>query len=362
MVIQKIDRLVWLVVLAALLAPSAAYAQREERSRLAPDSEIREAFESLSETVRPGVVELEVDGELRALGTIINADEGYIVSKASELNEGEEVRAYLWDGREFVAERLGVDRYNDLALLRIRAINLRAVELVDAEPTLGRWLACVGADDAPVSVGIVSAQPREIRPPRLVLGVMLREDPNGLRVMNVTNEMGAAEAGVQRGDVLTEVAGTQVLAMQQLIDRLQGQADGDVVDVLLLRGDEPMRISVRLSELGPDPRSRSERMNRMGGEISERRRGFQRVLQHDADIVPTQCGGPIVDLRGQVVGLNIARAGRIATYALPSELINERVQMLLDGEIEQPPAEPGPEHVNAQAQEGRPAGQAEPAR
>ena len=31
-----------------------------------------------------------------------------------------------------------------------------------------------------------------------------------------------------------------------------------------------------------------------------------------------QCGGPVVDLNGNVIGINIARAGRIKTYTIPA--------------------------------------------
>ena len=43
-------------------------------------------------------------------------------------------------------------------------------------------------------------------------------------------------------------------------------------------------------------------------------------MQHDAVLSPQDCGGPLVDLDGKVVGINIARAGRVETYALPSKL------------------------------------------
>ena len=35
-------------------------------------------------------------------------------------------------------------------------------------------------------------------------------------------------------------------------------------------------------------------------------------------IQAAQCGGPLVDLDGRAVGLNIARADRTATYAIPA--------------------------------------------
>ena len=46
-------------------------------------------------------------------------------------------------------------------------------------------------------------------------------------------------------------------------------------------------------------------------------------MQHDSPLMPEQCGGPLVNLRGEVVGLNIARAGRTASYALTGDHLAE---------------------------------------
>ena len=77
-------------------------------------------------------------------------------------------------------------------------------------------------------------------------------------------------------------------------------------------------------------------MNRMGGELSDMRSGFPLALQHDCPIEPNACGGPLVNLDGEVVGINIARAGRIKSYALPSHVIEELLKQAVS---EQQPAE-----------------------
>jgi S1-C subfamily serine protease len=38
-------------------------------------------------------------------------------------------------------------------------------------------------------------------------------------------------------------------------------------------------------------------------------------------IAAKNCGGPVVDLDGNVLGISIARAGRVETWVLPSEVI-----------------------------------------
>ena len=49
--------------------------------------------------------------------------------------------------------------------------------------------------------------------------------------------------------------------------------------------------------------------------------GDEQAIQHDTVLQPWLCGGPLVDLDGKAIGLNIARAGRVATYALPASLV-----------------------------------------
>lgn len=331
-------------VLIGLMAMSALPTAAQDESRFAPDAEVRAAFDDVVRDARASVVQLVVDGEERVLGTIIDAD-GYVLSKASELT-GERIKAVLSTGRGFDAKLVGIDRKNDLAMLKIDAERLTAASLSFDKPGLGRWVACVGLSRSPEAVGIISAKPRAIEPSQLVLGVILRAHPDGLWVDSVREGFGADKAGIKTGDVLTHLGAKKVIAVDQVIGQLQSLAEGDEVELRVLRSGEPMQVTVGLSEYGPDPRSRSERMNRMGGTLSERRRGFELVLQHDAEIRPEHCGGPLVNLKGEVIGLNIARAGRIASYALPSELIRQKLAVLKSGKLAPVPSEPAPEPVS----------------
>jgi serine protease Do len=338
---QMIQRVLVFIV---LITVSALPATAQERTRFAPDAEIRSAFDDVVRDTRASIVQIVVDGEERILGTIIDQD-GYVLSKASEL-AGDEIKAVLSTGRGFDAKLVGIDRKNDLAMLKIDAERLTPAKLTFSKPGLGRMVACVGLSRSPEAVGIISAKPRAIRPAQLVLGVILRAHPDGLWIDSVSDDRGAAKAGIKSGDVLTHVGSKKVIAVDQVIGQLQVLNEGDTVQVRLLREGEPMRVTVGLSEYGPDPRSRSERMNRMGSSLSERRRGFELVLQHDAEIRPEHCGGPLVNLKGEVVGLNIARAGRIASYALPSSLIRQKLAVLKSGKLAPEPSDPKPEPVS----------------
>ena len=65
-----------------------------------------------------------------------------------------------------------------------------------------------------------------------------------------------------------------------------------------------------------------------GGPFSDRRSGFPQVLPHDTPLQPKNCGGPLVDTEGRAVGINIARALRVTTYALPARIVQETVTAL----------------------------------
>jgi S1-C subfamily serine protease len=43
------------------------------------------------------------------------------------------------------------------------------------------------------------------------------------------------------------------------------------------------------------------------------------------------CGGPVVDLSGKAVGVNIARAGRVETYAVPADTAKLLIRELRGG-------------------------------
>ena len=68
-----------------------------------------------------------------------------------------------------------------------------------------------------------------------------------------------------------------------------------------------------------------------GAVPSDRDSNFPVVFQHDSPLFPEQCGGPICDLRGNVLGINIARESRAASYAIPAK----HVRTILDDFLQQ---------------------------
>jgi S1-C subfamily serine protease len=116
----------------------------------------------------------------------------------------------------------------------------------------------------------------------------------------------------------------------QLLDVLREFAPGQTVRLVLLRDQEFVEKELTLGKR-PMDFSRAEFQNRLGNQLSEKRSGFPIVLQHDGVIRPQDCGGPLVNLDGQVIGINIARAGRSESYAIPAEVIQKLLPQLIQG-------------------------------
>lgn len=98
---------------------------------------------------------------------VIISDDGYIVTNNHVVGFADEIKVSLSDKREFVATKVGTDPSTDLALLKIEATGLTAVEFADSDDVLvGEWVAAIGSPfsylKSTVTAGIVSAKGRDI--------------------------------------------------------------------------------------------------------------------------------------------------------------------------------------------------------
>ena len=124
--------------------------------------------------------------------------------------------------------------------------------------------------------------------------------------------------------------------MQSIRDALGQYDPEDRITVTAMRGDIEKRIKLTLAEkdkISPMNR-RSNQQNSMGSRLSRRRKAFPNAFQHDSTLTARNCGGPLVNLKGQVIGVNIARAGRVASYSLPVSTIAPIVDQLKTGELD----------------------------
>jgi len=291
---------------------------------------VKNAFRDAVRAPAQSTARILCDDRRAALGTVVAAD-GLILTKASELTG--KIVCHLFDGRRLEAKIVGVNDDSDLALLKIDADGLPAAGWSEADPPpVGSWLATPGLETVPISIGVASVAPRLIERRMPALGVIIEEGDKGPVVREVLPRSGAAKAGLKPNDVITQLDGKQVKSRHGLIQAIRGHRPGDTVRLQLLRGGQPLTADVGLLDL-TEIANGEMFQEEIGGRLSKRRTGFPSVLQHDTVLQPNQCGGPLVDLDGKVVGINIARASRVASYALPVSAVKPVLEKLRAGEL-----------------------------
>ncbi len=276
---------------------------------------VLQAFRSVVGPSAPSTVRVICENRQVALGTVFERD-GLIATNASELRGP--AFCELANGRRYAAELLGVDRASDLAVLRIPVGDLTAIRWrEDDPPAVGSWVVTAGLSDMPQSVGIVSVAPHPVRGG--ILGVQLAEDQPGPRITYVVPGSAAATAGLQTGDLVTQVNDVPVRTADALIATTSTLLPGDRIKVTIVRHNQTEQVTAVLGSVEETMSSgRARFQDRLGGPLSTRRVLFPLALEHDSVLQPRECGGPLLDLDGQAVGINIARASRIASYAIPA--------------------------------------------
>lgn len=289
--------------------------------------------DSVARAVR-STVRVRCEGKDVALGTVVAAD-GWILTKASQLDG--EVSCRLGDGRDFEARLVGVHEASDLAMLKIEAKGLTPVTWQDSKGVpVGNWVATPGTGPNPVAVGVLSVTARKIATRNPVknagfMGIaMAPPDKGGVKIAGVQPGSGADRAGLKAEDRILAVNGKPAPNFDALRKAMGKTRPGDVVTVRVKRGEKELEMRVTLGKRPPD---RGDIQNSMGSQLSDRRDSFPLAVQHDTVLRATDCGGPLVDLDGKVIGVNIARGGRTESFAIPSEAVRPLLADLQSGKL-----------------------------
>ena len=296
-------------------------------------SDVMKAYEPVVAIANDSTYRVLVDGEQVALGTAVSGDT--LLTKASEIDEAD-FKVEL-ARRNFVGgEVVKVFKKYDLALIRVSRGTVRPIDLdlKSGALPLGTFLASVGNRKRPEAIGLISVKTREFASAKGFLGIFLDKVDAGIIIRDVSRRSPASRAGLKVDDVILKLDEKSYSQLPDLIGAVGSHAPGEEVKLLVKRGDEELTLIAKLGIRQANPGSRMERMNQMGSELSETRSGFPMALQHDCPISPNACGGPVVNLDGEVVGINIARAGRIKSYALPLQVIQQLLVQVEEAETE----------------------------
>jgi serine protease Do len=167
------------------------------------------------------------------------------------------------------------------------------------------------------------------------LGIQLDVSTTDPRVTRVFEDSAAEAAGVRVNDLIVEINEIATPTREKLFRTIGEFGPGDTLALQVERAGDKLSLQAVLTPpvkgMGIDDRSRFQ--NNLGSELSNRRFGFDSAFQHDTVLKPTDCGGPLVDLEGRVVGFNIARSGRTESYAIPANVAMGQFYDLMAGNL-----------------------------
>jgi len=135
----------------------ATLSRRESRNNpLMNDPFFRRFFDSQQGQQQP-----QRRGSSAGSGVIIDASKGIVMTNYHVIEKADEIKVSLIDGRNFTAKLLGSDPDLDIAILQIKANNLKEVKMADSSKVLvGDFAVAIGNPfglGQTVTTGIVSA-------------------------------------------------------------------------------------------------------------------------------------------------------------------------------------------------------------
>lgn len=105
------------------------------------------------------------DSDSRGSGFIYSAD-GYVVTNHHVVQDADEIKVKLSDGRELTATVVGTDERTDIALLKVAATGLPVLKMGTSQNLeVGEWVLAIGSPfgfDHSATAGIVSATGRSL--------------------------------------------------------------------------------------------------------------------------------------------------------------------------------------------------------
>jgi serine protease Do len=321
-----------ILITALLFSVTIAPAASSLPQHLRTDGKgVQKAFASAADAAQKCTVRV-FHGSKLVLGTVVS-DDGLIICKNSEFSTTTpgKVRVKFTDERRFHrAKVVARDNEHDLVILDINRETDPGFEWGNSTGLVhGTWLVA-GTSDSPPKVGVrggvLSANTREIKKAAGVIGVILgnaSKKIGGVQVRDLAKEGPAAKAGVKKNDVITAINGEEVFVTAKLMEIIKSYDPGAKLKVSIKRGDKKMNFNITLGYRNIVYKDMKSRNDKMSKTVSVRRTGFKSILQHDISLATTDMGGPLFDLEGKLVGINIAKANRVEFFAIPAAAIRQ---------------------------------------
>lgn len=343
-------------VAAGLLSASFLPAQSLEGDFRKEGVHVRAAYDELTEIFQASSAAI-YDQLPSGYGVVVSED-GQILVKASEFDLMENPSVIVGKKRYRDLAVLATSPEWDVSLIKVEAEGLQPIEFSESEPEHGSIVLSNSSTSRfkrRAQLGVVAANSRPVGSGKLaVLGVsMVATKDDRVQIESISPNSGARDAGLEVGDVLLSINGTEVVERENVPELIGEKAPGELIAVVVrrkvvLEGEpeskevedpfsfveenppswEELSFEVELrerQEVFPEQLTRNDQMS---GEFSKRRTNFPKVLQHDTSLAQRTTGGPLLTLDGKCVGMNIAFASRECTYAIPAAELQELITEL----------------------------------
>ena len=244
-------------------------------------------------------VVIELDHGQVAMGTIVDRG-GLVLTKSSVV--GDEVKSRLHDGREVAGKVIRRLRGHDLALVKLDGVtDLDAVRWSEPHEYLVGTPVWAPTGKGRRHTGIISTVPRAIGHEPAWTGEGLVESPDGPLFNGNPRSL---RDTFQKGDIVSAIDGREtptIVALKSAAHSVAERIDvGEPVAINLKRaGMETRRVILY-------PTAPAAMGDLPWPWESARRSGFEAVLTSDLSVSGTDCGGPVLTLDGEFVGISIA--------------------------------------------------------
>ncbi|HEY8389155.1 MAG TPA: trypsin-like peptidase domain-containing protein [Parasegetibacter sp.] len=138
----------------------------------------------------------------------------------------------------------------------------------------------------------------------------------------------ASSANLQEGDTVLSINDQPIKTVSQFNSVLNRHKPKETIQIRVLRDNREHIIDV---VLGKRPPVKTHAADYFEEGKSERRDGFQNIFMHDGNLRPSECGGPVFDVFGNLTGINIARFSRTSSIAIPVKAVRQFVEESLKG-------------------------------
>lgn len=258
------------------------------------------------------------------IGFGVSLGDGFLLAKLSEVASAQHLLAFSEESGALKLKVLGAYPEHDLAIVYGENLDIPAAEWMSgSELPVGSFLTAVRQDGEAAGIGVKSVATRSLRTEDqgfLGIEMDISEFGDGVRVSRVTRRSAASAVGMKSGDIITEINGARVKGFHEVSTRLKRIKVGEKPEITIIRKGKALKVTPTLQG-NPLQAKESRQIKMMQGGRSEVHDGFPKVMQSDMELEVHQTGLPVVDLEARVVGMVIARAGRISTLILPGEVI-----------------------------------------